>query len=94
MDTEANLTKREIVDARADEIRKKIKKIGEEVWELKTFISHIEDPTPAQNIGEMMANVMLSYRHLEDSSMKLGKVKQHNNTGESPYDKNVVGSPE
>jgi len=92
MNPEENLTERETVDFLADELRKKIKELGKEVWELKTFISHIEDPTPSQNIGEMMANVMLSYRHVEDSSMKLGKVKQHNNTGESPYDKNVVGS--
>jgi hypothetical protein len=39
-----------------------------------------------------MANLTLAYRHLEDASMRIGKVKQARNGGESIYDKNVVGS--
>ena len=41
---------------------------------------------------ECIANIILAYRHLEDASMRIGKVKQHLNGGESIYDKNVVGS--
>ena len=44
--------------------------------------------------GEVHANYMLSYRHIEDTSMRLGKVLQALNEGISVYDKNVVGSPE
>jgi hypothetical protein len=46
-----------------------------------------------ENRGEVMANLTLCYRHLEDASMRLGKVLQHRNGGVSIYDKNVVGSP-
>ena len=33
--------------------------------------------------GEMIANVKLAYRHLEDAAMRLGKVMQAKNGGES-----------
>lgn len=44
-----------------------------------------------EDIGEMIANAMLAYRHLEDASMRLGKVLQAKNGGVSIYDHNVVG---
>lgn len=37
--------------------------------------------------GEMLANIMLTYRHLEDARMRLGKVMQHAADGVSKYDK-------
>ena len=37
--------------------------------------------------GEMKANIMLSYRHLEDARMRLGKVIQQIQGGISKYDK-------
>ena len=43
--------------------------------------------------GEVMANLTLSYRHIEDASMRIGKVLQALNGGVSVYDKNVVGTP-
>ena len=37
--------------------------------------------------GEMRANVMLAYRHLEDARMRLGKAIQAFDGGTSVYDK-------
>lgn len=37
--------------------------------------------------GEMKANIMLAYRHLEDARMRLGKVIQAYDGGTSVYDK-------
>jgi hypothetical protein len=40
--------------------------------------------------GEAIANVMLAYRHLEDASMRLGKVIQALDGGVSVYDKRTT----
>jgi hypothetical protein len=40
--------------------------------------------------GEAYANAMLSYRHLEDASMRLGKVIQAIDGGISVYDKRTT----
>jgi hypothetical protein len=40
--------------------------------------------------GEAIANVMLTYRHLEDASMRLGKVIQALDGGVSVYDKRAT----
>lgn len=45
------------------------------------------------NVGdnpEAIANVMLAYRHLEDASMRLGKVLQALDGGVSVYDKETT----
>ena len=39
------------------------------------------------DFGEMKANIMLSYRHLEDARMRLGKAIQASEGGVSIYDK-------
>ncbi len=44
------------------------------------------DAPPADRI-EMVANVVLAYRHLEDARMRLGKVIQAYDGGISVYDK-------
>ncbi len=38
---------------------------------------------------EMIANVILAYRHLEDASMRLGKMIQASQGGVSIYDKTI-----
>lgn len=38
-----------------------------------------------QQAGEIIANIMLAHRHLEDARMRLGKVLQVYNSGESCY---------
>jgi D-Tyr-tRNAtyr deacylase len=40
--------------------------------------------------AEAVANVMLAYRHLEDASMRLGKVIQALDGGVSVYDKRTT----
>jgi len=40
---------------------------------------------PAADRGEMLANVTLAYRHLEDARMRLGKVIQAYDGGVSVY---------
>ena len=44
---------------------------------------------PEENHGEMRANIMLAYRHLEDARMRLGKAIQHLEGGVSVYDERV-----
>jgi hypothetical protein len=39
---------------------------------------------------EAIANIMLAYRHLEDASMRLGKVLQALDNGVSVYDKRTT----
>ena len=73
---------KEIVDAQ----RAHIRDIGEIV---KSLMSH--DDLRAEQIiqgqhGEMKANIMLAYRHLEDARMRLGKVLQARDGGVSCYD--------
>lgn len=44
-------------------------------------------PTVQMNFGEMKANIMLAYRHLEDARMRLGKAIQASEGGVSIFDK-------
>ena len=72
-----------------DRIRIELKKVGAEILAEKKN----ERPIQAnEDRGEVMANLILAYREVENASMRLGKVKQALNGGESVYDKNVVGS--
>ena len=72
-----------------DRIRIELKKVGAEILAEKKN----ERPIQAnEDRGEVMANLILAYREVENASMRLGKVKQALNDGESIYDKNVVGS--
>ena len=42
---------------------------------------------PQRNKGEAIENIMLAYRHMEDARMRLGKVIQAMDGGQSIYDK-------
>lgn len=71
---------------RCYELRKLLKSCAVDVLELR---GHPVFPT-AMNDGrgpEMIANVMLAYRHLEDAAMRLGKAVQAFDGGKSVYDK-------
>jgi hypothetical protein len=61
--------------------RREIKAAAANVLALKT--SGIMD-------GEALANIMLAYRHLEDSSMRLGKVIQALDGGAGVYDRETT----
>lgn len=71
-----------------------IKELAKEVLELKKLVTvNQETVDTTHDIGEMIANLMLSYRHLEDASMRLGKAIQAFDGGVSVYDKNsTVGA--
>ena len=48
----------------------------------------IQTPTKeGENRGEMMSNLILAYRHLEDAKMRCGKAIQAFDGGVSCYDK-------
>lgn len=68
-----------MIDA-VNEQRADIKSLAADVLALKAGMSD----------GEAIANVMLAYRHLEDASMRLGKVIQALDGGVSVYDKRTT----
>ena len=68
----------------ATELRVQIKASAEAVRAIRDGVTN----------HEAIANVMLAYRHLEDASMRLGKVIQALDGGVSVYDKRTtVGAP-
>lgn len=58
-------------------IRAAIEQVKTEVFDTKGLT----------NKPEVLANIMLSYRHLEDARMRLGKAIQADGDGVSIYDK-------
>ena len=64
----------------ATELRVRIKDAAEAVRAIRDGVSN----------NEAIANVMLAYRHLEDASMRLGKVIQALDGGVSVYDKRTT----
>lgn len=70
-------------------LRKEIRDIGSQVKALMNDTIFIPANLPSiSDSGEMKANIMLSYRHLEDARLRLGKVIQAYDGGTSVYDKN------
>lgn len=70
-----------------DTLRTEIKKIGDVVHALLSHSeSNAEDKYPGQH-SEMAANIMLTYRHLEDARMRIGKILQAADDGVSILDK-------
>jgi len=74
------------------EYRKEIKEIAAKVKSLKRYAVVRTQPesTPGSNdseSGEIEANAVLAYRHLEDAAMRLGKAIQAYDGGVSIYDK-------
>lgn len=69
--------------------RKQIKDIAAYLQGFKEGISK-QEMTVAGDRGEVMANLTLAYRHLEDASMRLGKVLQAHDGGVSVYDKDTT----
>lgn len=75
-----------------NEARKDIKAVGKTVLDLKEMLASAPKTGDGKLDGEVMANVTLAFRHLEDAAMRLGKVLQALNGGESQYDNSgVVG---
>lgn len=61
------------------------------VWSTVKFTSDAikgRDPNiEGEDKGEMIANTILAYRHLEDAAMRLGKALQAMNGGVSIFEK-------
>ena len=76
-------------DKIVNEIRASIKNLSQV---LKDVANNTEKRpvNDKENRGEVMANLTLSYRHLEDASMRLGKVLQAFDGGISIYDKKTT----
>jgi hypothetical protein len=77
---------KETFTAKANALRTAIKGIGEQLLEVKTQVFN-HDVATGEDRGELLANFMLAYRHLEDASMRLGKCIQAKDGGTSVYDK-------
>lgn len=70
--------------------RDKIEKEGSEVIKLtKNDFFKQGEADEQHDRGEMIANIKLAYRHLEDARMRLGKVIQAYKGGVSIYDQEV-----
>lgn len=70
--------------ARCYDFRREIKAVASKVKILKS--SNFPN-NPGTDRGEIIANLTLAYRHLEDSAMRLGKAIQELDGGTSIYDK-------
>ena len=73
-------------EVRCKIIRDCLLETGKTVWKLKESYKGREDAHPGQT-GEMIANAMLAYRHLEDARMRVGKIMQQLQGGVSIFDK-------
>lgn len=74
------------------DLRKEMKKLGSRLMTLKAAAGML-GTKEREDRGEVFANLMLSYRHLEDASMRLGKVLQYRDGGVSAYDKSTTMGP-
>ena len=72
--------------------RATLKKLAEEVKQTKEHHQKCETDG-VEDVGEVMANLTLTYRHLEDASMRVGKTIQARAGGKSIYDNTAVGTP-
>lgn len=68
-----------MLKSEAEDFRHKLKTITEELGRHRSSLSN-----------EINANIELTYRHLEDASMRLGKAIQAIDGGISVYDKTQV----
>ncbi len=72
------------IKSRCDRLRGTVKSMAKYTLDLKQD-PHFKADNPSN--GEMLANIMLAYRHLEDARMRLGKVIQAYDGRVSCYDK-------
>ncbi len=67
--------------------RKKIEELKDDTIKLMVHDVFKGEQSGPNLHGEMKANIMLAYRHLEDARMRLGKVVQAYDGGKSVYPK-------
>lgn len=75
----------------ANELRSEIKATGKKLMAVADETKGgVWTAAKAEDWKEMIANLMLTYRHLEDASMRLGKAIQAHDGGVSVYDKDTT----
>lgn len=68
------------------QLRDNVRDLGAKILTLKDKYKNREDAFAGQT-AEMIANVMLAYRHMEDARMRIGKIMQQLQGGVSIFDK-------
>lgn len=66
----------EQIKGTCDGLRDEIKGVGDVVHSMLEFPVFKGEQTYPNQHGEMKANIMLAYRHLEDARMRVGKILQ------------------
>lgn len=79
------------IKSTANLLRYKIKGVGEEVTNLKDNATAVVSGSSSEqkagvDCGEVLANIQLAFRHIEDARMRLGKCIQAIDGGKSIYD--------
>ena len=70
------------------DVRAKLEELKTAVWALRKHSDFDGDENPSvMDRGEMIANIILAYRHLEDARMRMGKAIQARDGGKSCYPK-------
>ena len=77
----------EELKSQCNTLREEVKRIAVHTLCLKAHSDFKGEQDYVGQHGEMMANIMLAYRHLEDARMRIGKVLQAQDGGTSVYDK-------
>lgn len=81
------------IKATANHLRSQIQDVGDDVKNLKDNAQTTARAGRVDGIdaSEVIANIQLCYRHLEDAKMRLGKCVQALDGGVSIYDKTGAG---
>ena len=92
MDTPQGQATQEMTEMTMDKLctkyRAELEKIGRHIFGVNKFHSMFHtDQKFVDEHGEIHANLMLAYRHIEDARMRLGKVFQAMDGGKSVYPK-------
>lgn len=74
----------------AESLRSEIKTLGRRNLAMKRKAMSTPPTGDKELDVEVIANIVLAFRHLEDSAMRMGKVLQALNNGESIYDNSGV----
>ena len=77
----------ENLESACERLRGNVRDIGKEVKALMDHSDFKGEQAFNGQHGEMKANLMLSFRHLEDARMRLGKVMQQIQGGVSIFDR-------
>jgi len=77
-------------DCACNDLRRNIKEQAHYTKQIVESVKLWTEEGQQADKGEIIANIMLAYRHLEDASMRLGKAIQAYDGGASVYDKDTT----